>query len=88
MTSSTIAQRSIGNAASEPKHKWEKKGSRLPPDTPSGCEETERLCIHCHLTMITVHVPHGHPYRAWRARSGLRWIDDARPLCDGGEVSP
>lgn len=62
-------------------HRWTDQGSKLPPDTVSGCEEHERVCELCSLTKITIHYYAGHPGRAWRTRDGERWEGMATPPC-------
>jgi hypothetical protein len=52
------------------KHKWNPPVTILPSESFDGNERTERVCEHCGLTKITVHVPHGFPWREWRVRGG------------------
>jgi hypothetical protein len=63
------------------KHRW---GEPIAiPQGASGCQETERACIHCGLVKITVHPPHGLAYRAWRTASGMRAQIEHAPPCTG-----
>ncbi|HLH95031.1 MAG TPA: hypothetical protein VKW08_07925 [Xanthobacteraceae bacterium] len=48
--------------AVEPRHRWGEP-VRLP-------DRTERTCAHCGLVKITMHPPHGLPWREWRHRNG------------------
>lgn len=64
-------------------HEWG-KGVFIHRDmAPLGCEETERVCEHCHLVKITVHPPFGRPYRVWRTRGGIRIPNTVQmPWCE------
>ncbi len=42
----------------------------LPAESFDGNERTERTCQNCGLVKITVHPPHGFPWREWRMRGG------------------
>lgn len=46
-----------------------------------GNARTERECAHCHLMKITVHPPHGLPWREWRTKNGEVWQGTATPPC-------
>lgn len=48
----------------------------------TGCDETHRACALCGLIKITVHPPHGLPYRLWQYRDGER-ADGLTPMCEG-----
>lgn len=63
-------------------HRWIERKTILPDDSVSGCEETHRQCEHCPLIRITVHPPHGLPYRLWQYRDGER-ADGLTPMCEG-----
>lgn len=49
--------------------------------TPTGCQETHRVCAQCRLIKITVHPPHGLPYRLWQYPDGGR-ADGLTPMCE------
>jgi hypothetical protein len=68
-------------------HRWGEPVTML-TDTPSGCEETERVCLACRLTKITVHPPNGLPWRAWRTVGGTRTdkIGATPPCTPSGNV--
>lgn len=67
-----------------PRHIWRDDGNKLRDTTPSGCDEHERVCEACGLVKITVHRPDGYPYRAFRSKGGVRFIDPGfTPVCDG-----
>jgi hypothetical protein len=76
MTEATIIP-----APMQRRHRWDLPRSVL-TDTPSGCEETERECVDCHLVKITVHPPFGFPYRAWRTAAGMRATIEHTPPCN------
>lgn len=64
------------------RHRWGDPISIF-ENTPSGCEETERVCILCGIVKITVH-PRDRsefPWRAWRTREGTRMEVDHTPPC-------
>lgn len=66
----------------EKHHRWDKQEKRIPAcETSSGCDQTERTCIDCGLVKITVHPPHGLPYRAWRHPNGLTAAIESTPPC-------
>lgn len=48
----------------------------------TGCQETHRKCVLCSIIKITVHPPHGLPYRLWQYRDGER-ADGLTPMCQG-----
>lgn len=50
------------------KHKWNHPVTILPSQSHDGNERTERVCEFCQLVKITVHPPHGFPWREWRHR--------------------
>lgn len=68
------------------KHSWPKEGDegyrRLSGvDTSDGNDRTERVCTHCSMVKITVHPPHGDPWREWRTKDGKVWRGEATPPC-------
>lgn len=69
------------------KHKWVGE-HRIPAcDSIDRNERTERGCPQCGLVKITVHPPHGLPWREWRTANGERLIQARTPPCEG-EVKP
>lgn len=50
------------------KHRWGDPVTILPSEAFDGNERTERVCPSCGLVKITVHPPHGLPWREWRHR--------------------
>jgi hypothetical protein len=81
-TESTIAKRQVKSAFAR-KHKWRDSINIHRDSTPSGCDETERECEHCHLVKLTVHPPFGFPFRMWRTKGGVRFPDMPQvPLCE------
>jgi hypothetical protein len=66
------------------RHRWPKDGKHVDADnSPSLCDQTERVCIKCGLTRITVHPPVGYPYTAWRRQGSARQFpDDQTPPCE------
>ncbi len=69
------------------KHRWVGEHRIAACDSFDGNERTERGCPLCGLVKITVHAPHGLPWREWRRRNGERIYGQATPPCDG-EVAP
>lgn len=70
------------NPIPERRHRWGDSVS-IPFDTPSGCEETERLCLACGMVRISVLPPRGNPWRAWRTRDGVRTdVPEHMPPCN------
>lgn len=65
-----------------PNHKW---GERVPLET-----GTERTCKVCGLVKVTVHPPHGLPWREWRdPKGGPQMQLSFTPPCVGeGEAPP
>lgn len=63
------------------RHRW---GDPITLDNEprSGCQETHRKCVLCSLVKITVHPPHGLPYRLWQYPDGER-ADGLTPMCEG-----
>lgn len=58
----------------EPRHRW--------GDPARLIDRTERTCAHCGLVKITVHPPHGYPWREWRHRdSPVRIALTTTPPC-------
>lgn len=68
------------------KHKWDRDKERriAAIDCPDGNERTERDCVSCGLVKITVHPPHGFPWREWRTKDGGKWVGAGTPPCLGG----
>jgi hypothetical protein len=64
----------------ESRHRWGDPVTVLAA-TPSGCEETRRVCAFCKLQKITVHPPQGFPWREWCTVAGMRAKLDATPPC-------
>lgn len=62
------------------RHRWNEKFTI--PIGRSGCEESHRICAVCSLIRITVHPPHGAPYRLWQYDDGER-ADGLTPMCAG-----
>lgn len=62
------------------RHRWGERFTRL-ENTPSGCPQSERVCAHCGLVRITVHPPHGLPWREWRPKDGPQMQFEATPPC-------
>jgi hypothetical protein len=50
------------------KHRWGGPSTILPAESPDGNERTHRVCELCGLIKITVHPPHGFPWREWRMK--------------------
>jgi hypothetical protein len=50
-------------------------------DSPDGNDRTEKKCPVCGLVKITVHPPHGFPWREWRRKGGERVYGQATPPC-------
>ena len=69
------------------KHKWDRDHERrLDGSTfADGNARTERDCIHCAMTKITVHPVQGLPWREWRTKNGDLWVGTATPPCLEGE---
>lgn len=65
------------------KHRW--VGERRVPacDSVDGNERTERGCGLCGIVKITVHPPHGLPWREWRTAKGEQLKQTATPKCEG-----
>lgn len=63
------------------RHSWGEPDTII-GDTPSGCQETHRRCIHgCGIIKITVHPPSPDlPYRMWQYPDGER-ADGLTPMC-------
>lgn len=58
----------------QPRHRWGEPVRLL--------DRTERACAHCPLIRITMHPPHGLPWREWRHRdSEARWQMTTTPPC-------
>lgn len=53
-----------------------------------GNARTERTCIACGLVKVTVHPPHGLPWREWRTAAGKVWRGDATPPCLSQRAEP
>lgn len=71
-----------------PRHQWLGATSVtiLPQDSTAGNERTERTCPRCGLVKITVHPPHGLPWREWRhPASAVTFPAGHVPPCRGGE---
>lgn len=64
------------------RHRWGTSDAFV-GDTPSGCQETRRVCALCGLVKITVHQPHGLPYRLWQYPDGER-AAGLTPMCEAG----
>jgi hypothetical protein len=67
------------------RHKWNYHTERhlAGSNFPDGNARTERDCMRCGITMITV-IPSGSPPRAWhewRAKDGKKWVGETRPPC-------
>ena len=65
-------------------HKWDWLNERriAACDSPSKNDQTERDCVMCKLTKVTVHPPGGFPYREWRhPRSKTQFACSATPPC-------
>ncbi len=64
-------------------HKWDRDHEKhiAACDSIDGNERTERECQHCGMWKITVHPPHGLPWREWRTKNGDRWWGQATPPC-------
>lgn len=71
----------------ERRHKWGDPVTHM-EGTATGCEETHRECSLCQLKKITVHPPHGFPWREWQHRDGMRAQLTTTPPCivGNGEV--
>ncbi|WP_291854833.1 hypothetical protein [Bradyrhizobium sp.] len=63
-----------------PRHRWSDR-TTVVDGTVSGCQETHRRCPQCGLIKITVHPPHGLPWRVWRTAAGAAWQGDRTPPC-------
>lgn len=65
------------------RHRWNVHDTQRIPacESPDGNDRTEKKCEHCSLIKITVHPPHGQPFRLWRTREGKIWQGDATPPC-------
>lgn len=64
-------------------HKWSHPICVFGDRTVTGCEQSERTCSHCGLIKITVHPPHGIPWREWRYPDDpkVQHKGEATPLC-------
>lgn len=60
------------------RHRW---GEPLPLQ-----DQTERVCANCSLVKITMHPPHGLPWRVWRHRDGSSFTAEGTPPCRPPEV--
>ena len=67
------------------RHKWGECVSISGFDTATGNDQSERACLLCGLVKITVHPPHGFPWREWRARGQEQVKIDATPPCVKGK---
>jgi hypothetical protein len=64
-----------------PRHSWGKPGY-VASDTPSGCPQTERVCLHCRIVRVTVHSPDNRHWREWRhPASAVQFTCDHTPPC-------
>ena len=74
-------------------HRWnDTPPVRLAAESfPDGNARTEKTCPKCGLVKITVHPPHGFPWREWRTREGKIWHGASTPPClvqgGGGDMS-
>ena len=73
------------NALPPRKHRWDYDNERRIAATEfeDGNARTERDCIFCHLTKVTVHQPNGIAYREWistKARD-VRFQCEQTPPC-------
>ncbi len=90
MTSAAPAKQTDKPVAKLParRHKWGDSINIYRDTSPSGCDESEKPCTLCGLVKITVHPPIGpyrnYPYRAFRSKGGIRFLDPGyTPVCDG-----
>jgi len=66
----------------QPRHRWGEAVPITADRTPSGCEQTERACVICGMIKITVHPPHGFPWREWRhPKSDRQFPAEHTPPC-------
>ena len=66
-----------------PRHKWGDPVTIV--HGPNGCEQTDRTCVRCGLVKVTMHPPHGLPWRAWRhPKSTVQFPAEHTPPCGGG----
>ncbi len=63
-----------------PRHRWGERFTRL-DGTPSGCAQSEAICIGCGLVSVTVHPPQGFPWREWRPKDGPQMQFEQTPPC-------
>lgn len=64
------------------KHRWDKVPTKIAAtESADGNARTERECMFCGLTKITVHPPVGMPWREWRTRGGEILRGAATPEC-------
>lgn len=69
-------------------HRWDLDSTKrlAAIDSPDGNGRTERTCEKCGMVKITVHPPHGRP---WRNSNGYSWPGKATPPCLAqSEASP
>lgn len=66
------------------KHRWNIE-VRIPAiETSDGNDRTEKQCPFCGLWKITVHPPHGLPWRLWRHKADAQdFLALATPPCIG-----
>lgn len=63
------------------RHHWNLE-ARIPAcESPDGNDRTEKTCPICGICKITVHPPHGFPYRKWRTKKGIEVDFDSTPPC-------
>lgn len=67
------------------RHRWGASVQLRNPAT--GNDQTERSCLRCGLVKVTVHAPHGVPWREWRAPGQGQVQVAATPPC-GAVMSP
>lgn len=63
------------------KHKWNIEARIPASETADGNDRTEKTCPFCLTVKITVHPPHGYPWRLWRQKGGEDFIAAATPPC-------
>lgn len=68
------------------RHKWGEPVTHM-DGTVSGCEETHRTCDLCRMIKITVHPPHGLPWRVWQTAKGMRATLATTPPCVEASVA-
>lgn len=50
-------------------------------DCADGNDRTQKSCALCGLIKITVHPPHGFPWREWKTKDGKVWQGASTPPC-------